>query len=163
LSFAGPTDPGSASGLTDEQLLPAIEDARSEIDARLAVRYPTPFDDPRYPSEIPVPPVVARMNRDMAAYFATLTFLRGAPLEPTAPVALRYAAAQNLLQGIAKGTITLDLPGGPDDEQPAENSAGGATVVNQYEGEMFAPGMFGISPALNTGRRVGGGFPEDTY
>jgi phage gp36-like protein len=163
ISFGGSADQGSASGATDEQLLEAIEDARTEIDAVLAVRYPTPFDDPRYPSQIPIPPVVSRINRDMAAYLATLTYLRGAPLPENSPVALRYSNAQRLLRDIAKGAITLDLPAGPTDEQPTENVPGGASVVNPYEGTMFAPGQFGIGPALGPPRRVGGAFPSETY
>lgn len=163
LSFAGSADTHSASGANDEQLEAAIEDARTEIDARLAVRYPAPFDDPDH-TERPVPPVVARINRDLAAYLATLTFLRGAPLVAEHPISLRNAAAQNLLQGIATGKITLDLPGGRDDEQQPENKPGGATVINAYAGSMFTPAGFGIGPAIgNRGNQLGRPYPQDTY
>jgi phage gp36-like protein len=163
LSFAGASDTRSAAGVTDPQLISAIEDARTEIDARLAVRYPTPFDDPAS-AEKPVPPVVKRINRDMAAYLATLTFLKGAPMADGHPVALRNGSAQSLLQGIATGKITLDLPGGLPADQPAENKPGGATVVNRYEGAMFTPGSFGIGPAINgEGNQLGRPYPQDTY
>lgn len=163
LSFAGASDTRSPSGATDEQLTSAIEDARVEIDARLAVRYPAPFDDPDNAARKPVPPVVKRINRDIAAYLATLTFLRGAPLVAEHPVALRYASAQNLLNGIATGKITLDLPGGNPADQPAEN-APGATVVNPYSGDMFTAAGFGIGRATGPfGNQLGRPYPQDTY
>ncbi len=134
------------------------------MDAKLAVRYPTPFDDPRYPAEIPIPPLVHQITTNIAAFLATLTFLRGAPLEPTSPVALRYTRAQAMLTGIQNGQIPLDLPAGVDAEQPGETVDGGATVVNTYDGVMFSPLDFNISRALPQGRRrVGEGFPDSTY
>lgn len=163
LSFIA-SDTRSAAGATDEQLIAAIEDARTEIDARLAVRYPAPFDDPDNPEMKPVPPVVKRINRDMAAYLATLTMLRGAPMAEGHPVALRNGSAQSLLQGIATGKITLDLPGGLDEDQQQENKAGGATVINRYAGSMFTPDTFGIGPALGgEGNQLGRPYPQDTY
>jgi phage gp36-like protein len=163
LSFIS-TDPHTAAGVTDDQLISAIEDAKVEIDAVLAVRYPAPFDDPDNPEMHPTPPVVARINRDMAAYLATLTFLRGAPLLAEHPIALRNAGAQSLLQRIATGKVTLDLGGALDADQQAEIASGGATVVNQYEGSMFTPGTFGIGPALSgEGNQLGRPYPQDTY
>lgn len=164
LSFGGPSDTKSPSGATDVQLIAAIEDARTEIDARLAVRYPTPFDDPDDPEMKPVPAVVKRINRDMAAYLATLTFLRGAPMVDGHPIALRNASAQSLLQGIAAGKITLDLPGADPEDQQAENVSGGATAVNRYQGDMFTPAGFGIFPAVGPeGYQLGRPYPQDTY
>jgi phage gp36-like protein len=164
LSAGGSADTNSAAGLSDELLLGAITDARVEIDARIAVRYPSPFDDPDASDPKPVPPLVARVNRDIAAYLATLTFLRGAPLSADSPVALRYVASQNLLGGIAKGTVTLDLPGGREEDQPAENVNGGATVVNTYDGSMFTAAGFGIGRAIGPfGNQLGRPYPQDTY
>lgn len=160
ISGYGASDQGSAAGLTDEQLLGPLQEAHDEIDARLAVRYQTPFDDMRYPDPVPVPALVRRICVGIAAYLATLTFLRGALLEPTHPVSLRYARAQQMLSGIANGSINLDLPAGPPAEQAAETSDGGASVVNQYTGTLFDLCDFGIGVA---GRR-GPGFPSpDIY
>ena len=161
LSFIS-ADPNSAAGLTNAQLEEAIGDAKDEIDAKLAVRYPTPFDDPRYETPIPVPPLVHQITTNIAAYLATLTFLRGAPLEPTSPVFLRYTRAEAMLTGVANGTIPLDLPAGVQTEEPGETIDGGATVVNTYNGTMFSPSDFDIGPAFGR-RRVGAGFPDTSY
>lgn len=164
VSFGGASDTKSASGATDAQITTAIEDAKVEIDARLAVRYPTPFDDPDDPEMHPVPAVVSRINRDMAAYLATLTFLRGAPLAPESPVALRNAQAMRLLNDIATDKVTLTLPGGLPAEQEQDNVAGGAVAVNPYDGEMFTAREYGIFPAIGReGFQLGRPFPEDTY
>lgn len=164
LSFAGASDTKSASGGTDAQLIAAIEDARVEIDARLAVRYPTPFDDPNNPEMHPVPPVIKRINRDMAAYLVTLTFLRGAPMPDGHPVGLRNASATKLLNDIATDKVTLTLPGALQEDQQAELSAGGAAVVPAYAGSMFSPGQYGIFPNVTEeGYQLGRPYPEDTY
>ena len=96
LSFVGPSDRGSPSGVSDEQLIAAIEDARVEVDVSLSVRYPVPFDDPRHPEQVPVPAMVKRLNRDIAAHLATLTFLRGATAAQPMP---RWRCATRRLSG----------------------------------------------------------------
>lgn len=164
LSFGGASDTKSASGATDEQLEQAIVDAKVEIDARLAVRYTTPFDDPANPEMHPVPAVISRINRDMAAFLATLTMLRGAPLTPEMPVALRNTAAMRLLNDIATDKVTLTLPGGDAEDQDTDTVPGGAVAINPYTGAMFTPIEYGIFPARGReGFQLGRPFPEDTY
>jgi hypothetical protein len=112
----------------------------------------------------PVPPVISRINRDMAAFFATLTMLRGAPMADGHPVILRNASAVKLLNDIATDKVTLTLGGALQEDQQEEISAGGATVVNPaYDGSMFTPGEFGIFPNIREGFQLGHPYPEDTY
>lgn len=94
------TDLGTAASLDDADLQAAIDDATDEINGKIATRYQLPLS--------PVPTILNRIARDIAAYFATLTFRRGDPLVANDPVQLRYNAAEALLTQIQNGTLTLD-------------------------------------------------------
>jgi phage gp36-like protein len=157
-----PSDLGSAASESDAFLNLAITDAQVEVDARLSGRYPVPFDDPNASMRIPVPPLVKRITRDIAAYLATLTFKKGAPIDVGHPVLLRNNSAQSLLNGIATGAIDLDLPSGWEADQPAEAASGGMTVVDPNPGTFFSPGDFDIGPAFPSGRRGRRSF-DDPY
>jgi phage gp36-like protein len=126
LAPGGGSDPATASSLTDVELGDAIEEASAEVDAELAALYAVPLDDP-------VPPIVARITRDIAAYLATLTHRRGVPLSTDDPARLRGDQARALLRRIGSGQAGLVGVGGTSD------AADGSAVANPYSGEMWAP------------------------
>lgn len=106
------SDLGSAASLADPDLLSAVDDATNEINGKIAARYTLPIE--------PQPAILNRIARDIAAYFATLTYRRGDPILPGDPVQLRYNAAEALLAQIQAGTLVLDLsnPSGETDLSP---------------------------------------------
>lgn len=148
LSADGTATPGSASSFDDVALQTQIDEAQADVDARLAVRYSTPWSD----QEVPV--LVAHITRDLAAWLATLVQFQGVPIEPTHPVQLRYNRAMGQLRGLTDGSITLTLPNLPDDQQPVENVQGAGSVVNPYGGRMFSPEQLGIGWDLQGQRAV---------
>lgn len=119
------TDASTAASMSDGDLQAALDDAATEIDSRLRGRVATPLD--------PVPGIAKDVNRDIAAYLATLTFRRGDPLPPEDPVRLRYMRATGLLDRLAKGEIEI-----------AETPASEAAVVNSYDGELFSERSQGL-------------------
>lgn len=124
---------GTAAVLSDDQITAVIDDAQTEVDARLGVRYEVPFADP-------VPQPVKQITRDVAAYLATLTYRKTLDLSDQDPVVLRYTRAMNLLTAISKGQADLEVPTG----DPEPETVGGMHGVNRYEGRMFTPGQFGL-------------------
>lgn len=119
------TDTGSAAGMTDPELQEAINDAQAEVDGKLSARTSTPL-------VTPLPTLIFRVVRDIAAYLATLTNRRGDPLTPSDPIALRYAAAEQLLNGLAAGTVPL-----PPEVAPSQNATQNAVAVNGYDGTLL--------------------------
>lgn len=127
----------TAAALTDAELLDQIVEAGREIDARLADRYTVPF-----PLDA-VPPLVAQLTRDVAAYLATLTHRRFQALDDRHPVVLRYRRAQGILGDLQAGRASLE-GGGPSSVPAADADA---TVVNQWEGDLFSLDDAGIYTA----------------
>lgn len=127
----------TAASLERTQLEDAITEASQEIDLRLAQRYTVPFE--------PVPPIIAQLTRDIAAYGATLTHRRGNPLGQDHPIRLRYTKATGLLDKIADGTIELD------EAEGVARDSGEAFVVNPYEGNLWDLDSFDLGPSYNVG------------
>lgn len=136
LSPDGSTDPtlGTAASLSDAEIQEAINEAASEINARVAGRYTVPFAQ--------APAIIEKLNRDIAAYLATLVYRRGDPIDPNDPVQLRYNRAQTLLAAIQNGKAELVGAAGPVAEGTAE-----AEVINPYFGDLFLPADFNLGPA----------------
>lgn len=129
-----PSDPGTASGMTDQALQIAIDEAAAEIDARLANRYTTPFT--------PTPALIFRICRDKAAWLAMLTDRGGDPVPPGDPVTSRKVDADLLLSQIVSGLIILeDDVTGDVDTSPQ--------VANRYDGDFFTPRDVGMRPGGN--------------
>lgn len=135
----GSTGLGSAASMSDAGIQQAIDEATSEIDGRLAVRYTTPFDH----DSLPVPALIATIARDNAAYLATLTYRQGDPLPPGHPILLRYQRSSTLLAQIGTGVVSLDVIPDP----PPELDSGTATVINPNGDDvMFTMEGLGIGP-----------------
>lgn len=128
-------DVTTAASFEDDQITDAIKEADGMIDTYLSGRFGIPTDpDATPPSSVAVYPVRA-WSRDIAAYLATLTYRKSKDLQPDDPVRLRFNWVIGVLEKIAAGDLTPNLP------QPPTPSDGfgpqGAFVYNQYNGKLF--------------------------
>lgn len=112
--LAAGNDQASAASLSDDQIQAAIDDAGSQVDAALAVRYSLPLT-------APVPSVVGSIAKAIAAWLATLTWRRNRLLPPENPVQARYVWATGLLSQLSSGSALLPVPA---------SNASGADVWN---------------------------------
>jgi phage gp36-like protein len=136
---------GNAASLPDPKIEGAIEDAQTEVDGWLAVRYIVPFTDP-------VPPLVKTLTVNIAAYLSDLTYRQASDFSSELdPVYLRYQRAVKMLEKLADGTI--ELPPGNGDTPPEDDS--GAFVVNGYTGQLFMPGDFDLRHDFDERSRYG--------
>lgn len=126
-------DSGTASGLRDGQISDAIREADAVIDTYIGGRYATPVAGALSGDFEPL----RSWSRNIATYNATLTYRKGLELAERHPVQLRCSATMDQLKKVADGSLTLPIPGAPEDQAP-----GDATVVNQYSGTLFWPGDF---------------------
>ena len=110
----------TAAEMTDPELVDAIAEAQSRVDAKLAEHYTVPFVDGS------VPAIVVQLTRDIAAYFVTLTHRRSQPLADDHPVRLRYAEATAMLDALSGGDATI--PG-------LSESASSAVAVQNVNGD----------------------------
>jgi phage gp36-like protein len=133
LAAGGVVDPTSATSLSDADLQDKIDEADALIDGYLTARYALPITGT-------VPPIVLMVSRDLAASYATITYLGSIPLQPTHPVQIKAASAMATLEKIRTGDIMLSLPGAGS-EQRTDNPA----VENLYDGSMFTLGQFDLS------------------
>lgn len=114
--------PGTASSLSDDKVLEAINSAEQTIDSRLGLAFSVPFD--------PVPPLVTDIALAIAAYQLDLTFREVKDYNSDLnPVLLRYRDAIALLQDIAKGIAALPGYEAPPDSNPPPNPNDGGSVV----------------------------------
>lgn len=150
----------TAATLPDWQIIDAINEAETLIDAFVKARYtienedveePTdPADDPPIMGTVSVAPKPIRLwTRTIAAYFATLTFREGKDLEERDPIQLRFITVMQLLTGVRNGTFDIPLP--PID--PADVDAG-VEIVNIYEGDLFALEDFGLAQVGSSAPQV---------
>lgn len=135
--------PQTAASLDDATLLSNIEEAGSFVDMHILARYmvPTEVVDQDGPQTVAKAPV-RWWTRNIAAYFATLTFRQSRDLNEDDPVRLRFRATVEMLEAVRSGA--LDIP----EFEPSEDSGeGGVEVVNTYDGKMFWPEDFGLTKA----------------
>lgn len=133
LAAGGVLDPTSAASLADGDIQDKIDEADALIDGYLTARYGLPLAGT-------IPPIVQMISRDLAASYATITYLGSLPLAQNHPVQIKAGSAMTTLDKIRTGEIMLSLPGaGP--EQRTDN----AVVENAYEGNMFTMGQFNLS------------------
>jgi phage gp36-like protein len=132
LSAGGVLDGTSAASLPDEDVQDKIDEADALIDGYLTARYSLPIAGT-------VPPIIKMISRDLAASYATITYLGSLPLQPTHPVQIKAASAMATLEKIRTGDVMLPLPGAGS-EQRTDNPA----VENAYEGNMFTLDQFSL-------------------
>jgi phage gp36-like protein len=133
LSAGGVLDGTSAASLPDEDVQDKIDEADALIDGYLTARYSQPIAGT-------VPPILLMISRDLAASYATITYLGSIPLQPTHPVQIKAASAMATLEKIRTGDVMLPLPGAGS-EQRTDNPV----VENAYEGNMFTLGQFSLT------------------
>lgn len=129
-------DKTTASGLEDTQIIDSIREADSIVNSYINARYTVPQDP--LDADRAVEP--ARFwSRNIAAFLATLTYKRSKDVPADEPVRLRYNLTMAGLLAIREGKATTSLP-------PIGVTTGsdGVTVINQYQGSMFAPADFAL-------------------
>lgn len=137
--------PASAGSLNEDQILDAIREADSIVDLHVRSRYIVDQD--------PADPTVAiapfrYWSRNIAAWLATISLRQTKPIDENDPVRLRYQQTMEALLSVRNGT--LDIPGAtPADTANADDSV---FVYNQYTGNLFGPGDFGLAPAAGSER-----------
>lgn len=100
------TDHNWEDGRLDEAVIArAIDDATGEIDARLVKRYPLPLET--------IPRLLTRVACDIARFYLYQDRV-------TETVEKRYSAAIKLLDGIARGDVSLGLE---STQQPQDGPA----------------------------------------
>lgn len=133
------TDSGSAASLQDGDLQAALDDATNEVNAKIGAAYTTPV--------VPAPAILARITRDIAAYFAMLTYRRGDPPDVRDPVQLRYDAAEALLTQVQNGTVVLPVgPIGGAEATPMfiDPTRQATTLLDGYNGPISLPQVAGF-------------------
>lgn len=144
-------DTSTASGLEDEQINDAIQEADAIIDSWISgvVVVPSVIDDDNPDGIAPYP--VRYYSRNIAAWLATLTFKRNQDVPPDDPVRLRYVETMKLIERIATGDYVLPNP----PFVPPESAEGqGGAIFNQYEGTLFGPDDFGLGYGGNRRTQV---------
>lgn len=134
LAKGGLMDPTNAASLSDSDIQDKIDEADALIDGYLNARYELPIT-------ADVPPVLSMISRDLAAYYATATYLGSVLIQPTHPVQLKATTAMATLEKIRAGEIMLPLPGAGSDQRNDN-----PVVENAYDGNMFTMGQFSIVP-----------------
>lgn len=132
LAAGGIMDPTSAASMSDSDIQDKIDEADALIDGYLTARYALPIEGE-------VPPVLRMISRDLAASYATLTYLGSIPIAQNHPVQIRAGAAMATLEKIRTGEIMLSLPGAGS-QQRSDNPV----VENLYDGDMFTLGQFDL-------------------
>lgn len=136
------TDPdGTAASMYDGAILDfQIVAAQAIIDGYLAGRYQVPFVDGA------VPPLVAALTVDLAAYRATLTYRQSVDLGVDDPVRLRYTDCMIMLKAVAAGD--MDLPATPaPGGGVTPGTSGTVSVRNPYRGHLFGTEDFKLGTA----------------
>ena len=91
------------------------------------------------PGQVAAYPIRA-WTRNIAAYLATMTFKQNQDIKEDDPVRLRYIMTMGQLQAVHDGS--LDIPG----LEPSEEVDQGVHVENTYEGKLFGPEDFLLTP-----------------
>jgi hypothetical protein len=93
---------GTASQLTDAQLTLALRSASSRISVFAGNVY-----DGSTPQAV-APDIFHDLALDLAAFWATGTYLKNKAISPTHPVFIKYANAQEILTAVRDGRLRLD-------------------------------------------------------
>lgn len=144
---ADDADLTTAASFTDAQIEDAIKEADGNIDTYLSGKFGIPTDpDATPPNSVAVYPVRA-WSRDIAAYLVTLTYRKSKDLQPDDPIRLRFLWVIGILEKIAAGDLTPNLPQPP--VPPVGYGPQGAFVYNQYHGKLFTMADVFCPPGWN--------------
>jgi phage gp36-like protein len=127
---------GNAASIDREAVDKSIQDAQAEIDSRLARKYTVPFN--------PVPPLVASLAQDIAAYLADLIFRENRDYSTElSPIYLRYQRAQAQLGRLQTGEAVIP-PDSSDPENPPETGTGIRVAAAYSRGPLVTGCEFDI-------------------
>lgn len=103
---------GTAAQLTDAQLTLALQAASNRVSM-----YAGNVFDSSTPEAVP-PDIFHDLTLDLAAFWATVTYMKNKAIEPTNPVFLKYKDAQQILNDVRDGKLRLDVqvPGSVGEE-----------------------------------------------
>ena len=154
---------GTAAQLSDEQLTLALRAASNRISVYAGNIY-----DSSSPQATP-PDIFHDLALDLAAFWATTTYMKNKSLAADHPVVQRYKDAQNLLNAVRDGKLRLDVvtPGGvgqetghvvnplppiftPDDSNVTLNPMTGALQAD-VPPDMWRPGWADIAEQFGGG------------
>jgi phage gp36-like protein len=128
---------GTAAELDTDQLNSAIGEAADKVNSYAGAAF---TDDN-------VPGLVKALTLALAAYYATLTYRKGKPLDQFDPVYLRYQDAVQTMKDLRSGLIELT----PPIETGTPTSPGRPTVFNPQTATMFTLEDAGLG--VSVGRR----------
>lgn len=140
----------TAADMTDAQLATFISEADAQIDAMIGRFYAVPvavvfagdvLGDGADVGSVPHP--IDYWSRNLAAYFATLTYRGSQDFTEQDPIARRYAATMQALQMVAMGTAKLQLP----DNTASSAGVGAGQAINPgHVGDLFDARDFNLHP-----------------
>lgn len=131
----------TAADFTDAQLSDAIAEADAMIDSYIGGYYAVPVAQVSNATPHPID----FWSRNLAAYYATLTFRGSMDFTDTDPINRRYKDTLAALQAVSQGKMRLQLPQNTSGNSATEPGA----AINPYEGELWTPDDFSVSPAQN--------------
>ena len=108
---------GTAAQLTDQQLQLALYAASNRVSVYAGSVY-----DGSTAAAAP-PPILHDLTLDLAAFWASKTYLKWKAVEPQSPVYIAYVNAMSILQDVRNGKILLD-------PAPAPGINEAAAVIN---------------------------------
>lgn len=125
---------GTADELSDAQINYEINSVKANIDSALRRHYKVPFDAGDTLNDTTgVPQLIVQIATDIAAYGCDLNYRKGREYDnQNMPVPLRYQKAQQLLENLRTGTISLDWP-------RSDSTTFGAHVFHSYEPALMRP------------------------
>jgi phage gp36-like protein len=136
------TETNTAADVPDAAIQDAIDEAMAIVDA---------FVGGPYESTDFIPGIVLYWTRDIAAYYATLTWRKSKAPSADNPVVTRYQHAIEMLQSIAEGGLDIPSPADIPDQGTVVNPAD--ALVASQNGTLFNPADFDL-----TGRSQGPSF-----
>ena len=103
---------GTAAQLTDAQLTLALQAGTNRVSAYVGSTF-----DSSTPQAVPVP-ILQDLTLDLAAFWATATYLKQKDITQQHPVYIKYKDAMQLLNDIRDGKVRFDpvVPGGIGEE-----------------------------------------------
>lgn len=149
-----PSNQETAASFQDAQLEDAIREADGIIDTYISQWYTVPTveetvpdvdNPPNQVTQTVAPYPVRGWSRSIAAYLATLTFMKHKDVGEDDPVRLRYNMAIAMLTSIRDRESYLNPNVFPPVEDPVAANQG-VYVINPYEGELFEPSDFRLAP-----------------
>lgn len=133
----------TAADLSDAALSDAIAEADSTIDGYIGSRYQTPVPPDATTGKIPNP--LPFWSRNLAAYFATLTFRGSQDLGDSDPISRRYKDTLSALKSVSSGHMNLNAPANTGPSSSVE----AGSPVNPYVGDLWSPEDFSLDPAAS--------------